>query len=231
APDPTRPITLAVYVTIHDPSPDGFPKKEELPRLAELGRSLDAALSRELGARAVGRATGAGERALYYYVSSDDRAEEIAESALASFSEYDLELEIADDPEWKRYRFFLYPGPLQVHQMRSRRIIEQLRSHGDSLVEPRVVSHWLYFETAADRERFVSEIAGEGFVIADRDESESSSDARRFGLTIEREDSVDVESIHELTLLLFEKARNVNGDYDGWGAQVVPTVKSDSDGE
>lgn len=97
-------------------------------------------------------------------------------------------------------------------------VVETLRSQGDPLVDPRPVTHWLYFATGEDRARFRRSIEGRGFAVAG--EEDGISMERPFQLVLERVGSVDLERIHAEVMELVEAARACGGEYDGWETQV-----------
>jgi regulator of RNase E activity RraB len=88
------------------------------------------------------------------------------------------------------------------------------------LRKPRPVSHWAYFKSPQDRNKFIAKAVSAGFNITDQSESENSEAEHPFGVTLERTDRVDWDSINEATLALFRLAQEVNGDYDGWETAV-----------
>jgi regulator of RNase E activity RraB len=95
-----------------------------------------------------------------------------------------------------------------------RATVAALTAQGDPLIKPRLVDHWIYFETAEDRDRFVDEVSALGFTITDT--HGDADPPRRFCANVSRITSVDLESIHQDVMRLFRSAKRHDGDYDGW---------------
>ena len=99
----------------------------------------------------------------------------------------------------------------------NRKVIYQLKSHGDNLKTEREVFHWIYFKTDSDLEKYVSEVELKGFEIV----TENKIDGKfPHQLQIKRVDKVDLESVNDYTLYLWNLALENNGDYDGWETSV-----------
>jgi hypothetical protein len=114
----------------------------------------------------------------------------------------------------------LYPSPEEHQRIKNRHVIEAIERHGDSLKKPRPVRHWAYFKSPQDRNQFIARAANAGFNVTDLPESDDSAAENPYGVTLERIDPVDWDSINEATLELFRLARDVNGDYDGWETSI-----------
>jgi regulator of RNase E activity RraB len=91
---------------------------------------------------------------------------------------------------------------------------------GDPLTAPRPVRHWVYFTSPENRAEFVSRAMSKGFQITDEHESDDPEAERPYGVTLERIDRVDRDSINEVTLDLFDLAQELGGEYDGWETTV-----------
>ena len=98
-------------------------------------------------------------------------------------------------------------------------MVENLESNGDPLTKRREVHHWIYFKAKADRLDFLSKIKDEGFQIINQDTITEKTDFP-YSLQIARVDNVDIDSVNDYTLNLWELANECNGDYDGWETSV-----------
>jgi len=170
----------------------------------------------------VGRITTAGRREFYFYGPQPDRFEQAVAGALKSFSHHEFETGTKEDPDWSQYLNVLYPSPEEHERIKNLHVIEALEKHGDSLKKARLVSHWAYFTSPQDRDRFIAKAVSAGFKfkVTDLSESDNSGAEQPYGVTLERVDRVDWDSINEATLELFRLAQEVNGDYDGWETSV-----------
>jgi hypothetical protein len=99
-------------------------------------------------------------------------------------------------------------------------VIERLQEHGDPLEKKRPVFHWAYFSNEASRGQFVADIKDRGFRIANENNVDDPNCSHPLGVSFERIDNVDWDSINQLTLELYELANVLGGDYDGWETSV-----------
>src|SRR5262249_47692288 len=138
--------------------------------------------------------------------------------ALAGFPGYEYEYGTKDEPGWEQYLTCLYPAPDEYQRIKNRHVVEALMENGDTLEDPRPVSHWAYFRSREDRTAFTERAVGAGFAAV----GESEADGKRpFGVTVERTDAVDWQSINDVTDGLFHLAREFDGTYDGWETPLV----------
>ena len=99
-----------------------------------------------------------------------------------------------------------------------RKTVASLLALGDPLTKARLVDHWVYFATAAARDRFLDEVVRLGFTVADaHDEGKGPNPSCA---CVSRVDHVDLESIHRVVMTLFAAAKRHAGDYDGWECPV-----------
>ena len=122
------------------------------------------------------------------------------------------------DGDWAYYDEFLVPDAERRQWMHDRRIVDVLHEHGDDL-SPRPVNHWAYFPSAAARDAFVADTGRLGFALEAA--SEDASGPMPFGANVVRDDSVEVDEIHDVVMSLIELARRHGGDYDGWETAVL----------
>jgi len=126
------------------------------------------------------------------------------------------------DPDWTYYSDFLFPNHERMRWIQDNRVVEALERRGDSLTKPRRVDHWIYFHDYGSCSAFASAVALDGFHVRTLTPDES-----RFGLEVNRVDSVRVDDIHEVTVLLSDLAIRHGGNYDGWGTSVVSDGAAD----
>jgi hypothetical protein len=103
--------------------------------------------------------------------------------------------------------------------MSNQKVVLNLTKEGDDLSKPRQVDHWLYFSSEADRDKFITYAAKEKYKIESKDNNKDSK--LKYQLRISRVDNVDLDSISKITIGLRRKAKELNGEYDGWETFVV----------
>jgi len=219
-PDAKRPWLLWVWVYFRQPREDGLSSSEEAPILYQIEDALTKAVKEMTEAELVGRITTAGHRGFYFYGPRPDHFEEAVASGLMSFSAYQFDSGKKPDPEWSHYLNVLYPTPEQYERIKNLHVVEVLEKDGDSLKAPRPVSHWAYFKSAEDRAEFIRKAVSCGFTITDESESGEPECEHPYGVTLERIDRVDWNSINKVTLDLFRLAHDIGGEYDGWETSV-----------
>jgi regulator of RNase E activity RraB len=223
-PDQQRPWLLWVWVKFEKPWDDGLSSDEEAPRLFEIEDTLTKRVRETTAAELVGRITTAGRREFYFYGPRPDGFREAATDVFKDFPAYSFQLGDKEDPAWSQYLDVLYPTARMRQQIDNRRVIEALEKQGDPLTAPRPVSHWAYFPSAQKRTEFVTRVKPKGFKVTDESENDDPAAKYRYGVTLERTDRVDWQSINEVTLELFDLAQELGGEYDGWETTVEKDV-------
>ncbi len=201
-----------------DPDEHGMGSRDEAEQLYVAEDEIVAAV-RDHGLVYVGRLRNNAIWQLTFMGPPERRAtlEEISRSVTAA----DLRpLRIVDqhDPSWSYFDGFLMPDRERMQWIQDRRVVDTLTKHGDTLTEPRRVDHWAYFRSEADRDAFCSHARERGFETLDTEASESETP---YGAQLRRQDSVRLEDIHELVMILHDLADDHRGHYDGWETRVV----------
>ena len=99
----------------------------------------------------------------------------------------------------------------------NQKVINALRNEGDKLTAEREVFHWIYFKSEDEKSSYLKEVMGEGFKFVSLNKIE---DKLPFQLQIKRIDKVDIESVNDYVIYLWEKAIEHGGEYDGWETSV-----------
>ena len=210
-------VWLRLYMK--SPREDGMSGKEEYDALVELEDALGTALSTHSDRlQLVGRNTSDGTRDFYYYADNGTWAEATISSAMVQFPTYEFEVGSRHDPNWDAYLEFLYPSERDMQMIQNGRVLAVLERDGDQHDVVRSVSHWVYFDGAAARERFVVDVSAKGFKEVSR--CDDASPPRPYGVTVSGETDVNYKSINNVTLQLFDLAKEHGGEYDGWETSV-----------
>jgi hypothetical protein len=206
------------------PNEKGMPTDLEAEVLNEIDDAMVATVVSQLGGIQAGRVTTKGERSSYFYIGKQDvDYEKTFAKLLTDYPDYIFAYGSLEDPEWKCYLDFLYPAPIQLRSIMNGWVVRRLVKLGDSLTAPRPVAHWIYFRTQQDREAYWNVVNAKGFELVDMATDEDNSSEYPFSLWITRDDKVDLESIDECVLPLWELASEHKGKYDGWETGVAST--------
>lgn len=220
APIKQFPFLLQVGVELIACTKEGLPSKEEFDLLYEVSDRMKAITDSLSANKAAGTFSYQCKRTDYFYIADTANLRKVMEAAFKSkFPDYVYFIKIQPDPKWEAYLDFLYPNDETYEYMLNEKVILGLQKAGDGLSKPRQVDHWLYFKTDADREKFIQFAAKENYKIEKKDFIKDSK--LQYQLQISRTDPVDVYSISKITIGLRKKAKEMNGDYDGWETFVV----------
>lgn len=216
APQSKRPHLLRVSFALLMPNTEGLSDSGEAETLFEIEDSLFSAISRRLRARYVGRITTQGRREHFYYGAKAEGFDEAVQQVQSQFAKYSFTATDQSDSDWGVYFELLYPSDLDLQTIHTRRQIEALHRQGEDLVQPRDVDHWLSFPSEDARQRFLEQIAAEGFVWREYAEDDPAAEYP-CGLVLVRSDRIDLTSLDGLVTDLFLRAQNCGGAYTGWG--------------
>lgn len=218
APLADKPFALHISVYLNDPRPDGFPKAEEFEILGTIEDDLVTLLDK-LHAHFAGRTISGGVRDFYFYVADPAQHEELIQTAMSRFPDYRYEYGVKEDKTWELYFDFLFPDIHEFQRMQNRKVLRQLKQHGDIGEKERHIDHWIYFPDETVRDNFWKKIAPNGFVVESW-LSDVTGDLP-YGLQVSRNDRTDEASIHAVVMPLWELAHEMNGRYDGWETVIV----------
>ena len=163
------------------------------------------------------------ERAhIFAYVKNElGYYDEISEMMSENFPDYAYTLAVFEDKDWVMYFHALYPDRYEYQSIMNMRLIENIESHGDSMV-PRVLEHCLCFTTEENGEAFLAKVMEDGFNKLSSENMSNNEDIDEeypYELVIGRED--DFEDIDEIVWYLMDLAEEFDGEYDGWACYIV----------
>ena len=147
--------------------------------------------------------------------------DEISEMMAENFPEYAYTFAVFEDEDWDMYFHALYPDKYEYQSIMNMRLIENIKSDGDSMV-PRVLEHCLLFKTEENGEAFLVEVMEDGFVKISSENLSNNEDIDKeypYVLVIGREDAF--ENIDETVWYLMDLVEEFDGEYSGWGCHIV----------
>ncbi len=209
-----RDHVLKVRVALKEPTSDGMPGSEEFPALLELDRALEDYVA-AMGGVFVGRLTHDGCRYFYYYASAPGAAVELRLRELGETHGYTLKYLYQSDPGHRRYHDELYPTPDDWVVVRDLETLSRLREAGDDARVDRRIDHWAYFATGDEADAFARWAGGSGFSGAQVDQDDD-----RWRVRYHHIGTVRLADITTYTIRSERRARELNGEYDGWESSV-----------
>ena len=147
--------------------------------------------------------------------------DEISEMMSENFPEYAYTFVVFEDKDWDMYFHALYPDKYEYQSIMNMRLIENIKSDGDSMV-PRVLEHCLLFKTEENGEAFLAKVIEDCFIKLSSENLSNNEDIDKeypYVLVIGREDAF--EDINETVWYLMDLAKEFDGEYDGWGCHIV----------
>ena len=147
--------------------------------------------------------------------------DEISEMMSENFPEYAYTFVVFEDKDWDMYFHALYPDKYEYQSIMNMRLIENIKSDGDSMV-PRVLEHCLLFKTEENGEAFLAKVMEDSFIKLSSENQTDNEDIDKeypYVLVIGREDAF--ENINETVWYLMDLAKEFDGEYDGWGYHIV----------
>lgn len=147
--------------------------------------------------------------------------DEISAVMSKNFPDYAYTLAVVDDPDWELYFQGLYPDRYEYQSIMNMRLIEDIKSDGDSMV-PRVFEHCLLFKTEEHGEAFLAKVMEDSFIKLSSEKQTDNEDIDKeypYVLVIGREDAF--ENIDEIVWYLMDLAEEFDGEYSGWGCHIV----------
>lgn len=177
----------------------------------ETKESLIIALEHENRAKYVGLRIYDGWHEFYFYAKDSKNLDVIVAKMLRD-SGYKYESSVVKDAKWDFYAKNLFPTELEFHDIQSNNIIFLLQEEGDNLLTPRAVEHYVSFDTATQKERFVKNILTCGFEFKD----DISSEEFEHGVALLKEHGVTSQEVKNIVQELYEHIKKEHGYYEGW---------------
>lgn len=219
-PDDKRPDLIWIWIYMNAPRTDGLSSNEEFETLNTIEDALTVRLEKDCGACLAGRITGDGRREFYYYGRRPLQLERIVEEELANFPGYRFDCDTQPDPAWRQYLDVLYPSEENLELLKNAAVLENLSKAGDDPEVVRPVWHYVWFESAAGRERFLEWSKENGFEQVQRGRAGGQNRLEPGMVCVVRSHSATPDEINNYVLKVFGAARQFGGKYDGWETRV-----------
>ena len=185
----------------------------------EIKESLIIAVEYEDKAKYIGSRIVDGWSEFYFCTSTSKDLNTLVSTMLKDTG-YAHESNIIKDKNWNFYETQLFPTELELAHIQSDKIIFLLEEEEDILSEPRVVEHYISFETPTSKNRFINTLALEGFSFKDEIDSEEFE----HGIVLVKEHAVTEDEVKKVVNELFEAVKKEGGYYEGWSTTLVKEV-------
>lgn len=211
---------LQVLVRIKSPDENGLPEKEEAELLDKMGQAIFAEFDRLFEISYVGFLASDKVCGFYFCVDTVFDQDNHVDRAMESFPDYEYQVNILEDDQWKVYTECFFPGFQRSELIQHSMVVTRLEEDHDPLAVPRKVEHWCYFRKPEDRAAFMEKIREENFHIEDTSE-DLEQEHWPYGVRFSRPDKVDRETVFQFTMYLWDLAYQFYGNYDGWETFII----------
>jgi regulator of RNase E activity RraB len=152
----------------------------------------------------------------FYFYSKDSKGIEQKVASIFSGSGYVYETSITKDNKWDFYYKNLFPSDLEMYLIYSKKIVLQMMAEGDNLIAPREVEHYVSFDTASQKERFVKNVEKIGFRYKDDIDNKELAHA----VAITKEHALDQDSLQTTISELLKLVKQDHGRYELWSSTI-----------
>jgi hypothetical protein len=198
----------------------GLPAKEEFEKLDKILDQSEIVISSKTAYLNAGVFTYNNHRLGYYYIKDSIGVRNVLKKMYHDkYPGYKYVIDISADKEGKAYKEFLYPNDTIYEHILNLKVITRLLDADDKLDKPRPVTHWLYFETSADRNSFIPHAKMKGYTIQYL--GKTGAGIHPYELRIQHTTAVKADIIVPIIIELRNEAKKYNGDYDGWETTVA----------
>ena len=196
---------------------DGLDESSEsYEEFLEIKESLIIAVEYEDKAKYVGSRIVDGWSEFYFCTSTAKDLNSLVSTMLKDTG-YAHESNIIKDKKWNFYETQLFPTELEIAHIQSAKIIFLLDEEEDILTTPRVVEHYISFDTPTSKNRFINTLAIEGFSFKDEIDSEEFE----HGIVLTKEHAVTEDEVTKVVSELFTAVKEEGGFYEGWSTTLV----------
>jgi hypothetical protein len=216
APITSLPELVMCHLQVTSVRENGLPSEEAFEAIYALEEKIREVLPNGSEHVYVGRYADSEQAIFHIYARHPKKVIATIESNQAQLPLAPFGCRQQSDPNWEVYLDVLAPTEADTNTNQNEAVRVNLREHGDDCTKPRQIDHYAYFTDRSARKSYIALLRAEGFVIADAPFFRRDG---KFPLVFGRMDKpIDIDPT---TLMLAERARDVNGDYDGWDCPVI----------
>lgn len=213
------PLGLKLRLPLKAPRGDGLSTQEEAGQLNQLDERLDEIITGR-GGEYLGRVTNNGARWVLGLLPDGGSGLEAELSAAAAQAGYVPEVHIQPDPGRSVYWNDLYPSEDDRQVMRDMEVQAVLIEEGDNVEKARQIDHWAYFRDEAAAQDYARWAASAGYQSVTAAPSEYGAPAPWL-VRMHHIGTIQLTDISTRSLALLQRARDMQGHYDGWESPVT----------
>jgi uncharacterized protein DUF695/regulator of ribonuclease activity B len=217
APIAEKPYRIHVRFELNGASSDGLSTKEEDALLALIEDEVIATLDPEIYAF-VSEVTHRKARTLVFYSSQRPEEDPTIQKALDLIETHTTKVIGEEDPEWTEYTEVLYPCEEMMHQIQDKRVLRQFERQGDDSAEVRAIEPRFIGLNEANAKTLAENLRGQGYGIGEIADSGSGT----WSVTAQVQSPLALAILDDFRHTWLELARQHEGTYQGWSAEVVP---------
>lgn len=215
APIKERSFVIILRTKLKNPDSKGMPYPEEYATLLTMEETLIVDLGKETGAMLTGRYTQRGLREFYFYAPDTIGYNIGVHRAMKNFPDYEWLSQAKEDKKWDNYFTVLYPSPIDLLRINSRRQIEKFNKNGDKKTSNTSIIYSFSFTSFKEREQFLRNLTWQGFEIISMPEIEDYK-TNKFNLQLKREAKLDLVWIEQFVVPLFRFSQKYGGKFHDW---------------
>lgn len=204
---------------------NGFPSPESLDSLYSFSDSTAAVINQKTKNELIGILTyKCLAFDVYYAKDTLGIREGIEKMVHENFIGNTPYLTIKRDQNWDYYFNYLLPAMITEDFLLDQKYLYDLVLQGDDLQGLRKVRHWIYFNKLKQRQKMAERLESIKFSI-----DSINYDRNRnwpYELQVSRMDSITPDNISDLTSLMKILSETYQGQYDGWGTELIQKKSS-----
>jgi hypothetical protein len=220
------PDLAMIFLDYKQPDDRGLPTNVEFDAVIALEDRLDTFVGAARDVY-VGRITKHGQRIFFIYTMREESRWATFVKQLATDTGYELDLQFEPDPEHENYWKYLYPTADDWQVIADMDVVASLAKSDDDPDADHTIEHFAYFPDEESAAAFIA------WAVADRftHDAEHSGwgENKKYCVRLEHVGPTQQRAISSHTIALGRKAKELGGEYDGWGTMAMK--KGAEDGE
>lgn len=218
-----RPKLVSLYIPVSPADENEFGSRKDRDAATSSIEGIETLLESTCDGLWVGQLREVGGVTACFYCRTSPSQETLQQ--VLALCDPSSSIEVTEDVGWLFYRERLAPTPIALAWSQNSMVEHALRSSGDLLTAPRVVTHAAHFPSLEAARAYCAELEAEGFITTKPEGRRPKLfQAKRWWVEATRDDLPTADALTPITIDLKQRAESHGGEYDGWEAVLV-TVK------